>query len=66
MSIEELKFRCRYFCGAFKEWMSNGAIFCKKSLYWNLTVDGKIVEEHVGSFIQFLKWIVTHETFDNL
>ena len=66
MSIDELKFRWHYFWNTFKTWISNGAILCKDPLYWDLWADDERVEWHVGSFWQFIKWIVTHETFDNL
>ena len=66
MSIDELKFRWHYFWNTLKTWISNGAILCKDPLYWDLWADNERVEWHVGSFWQFIKWIVTHETFDNL
>lgn len=66
MSIEELKFRWCYFWDTFKRWLFSGGVFCKDPLYWDLWVNEERVEWYIGSFGQFVKWIVTHETFDNL
>lgn len=59
MSIDELKFRWHYFWNTLKTWISNGAILCKDPLYWDLWADDERVEWHIGSFWQFIKWIVT-------
>lgn len=66
MSRGELKFRWNYFLRTLKLWASHGGPFCRDPLSWDLWADEVRVEYHVGTFGQFVKWIITHETFDNL
>lgn len=74
MSKNELKFRIGYFWYVFKTWMHGelmhktpkGMKVEKHLITYGITVDGIQVEAHEGTFREFLKWIITHDSFDNL
>lgn len=73
MSKTELKFRIEYFWYVFRVWLRGAlkrkpkGVKVKKHLVtYGVIVDGVQIEDHKGTFWEFLKWIVTHDSFDNL
>lgn len=71
MSKNELKFRLEYFWYVFKVWLRDeltykapkGMKIKKHLITYGIVVDGIQVESHEGTFGQFLKWIITHDSF---
>lgn len=74
MNLKELKLRIGCFWYVFKSWMY-GVLTCKAPkgmevqkhlITYGIVVDGIQIERHEGTFVEFVKWIVTHESFYSL
>ena len=74
-SGKELWFWCGYFLYVFKVWMHGvfvnrppkGMKMAKHLITYGIDdADGNHIEYHEGTFWEFVKWIVTHESLDNL
>ena len=37
---------------------------CKRIVSWNITEDNYQIEQCQGTFLEFVKWLVTHESFE--
>lgn len=74
MSKNELRFRWEYFWYVFGVWMRGvlrarppkGMKVKKHLITYGIVIDGIQVESCEGTFWEFVKWIITHESFDNL
>lgn len=74
ISRKELKFRCKYFWYVFRVWLYDvltyktpkERILEKHLITYGFYVEDRLVEYHEGTLWEFVKWIITHESFDNL
>ena len=73
MSMKELIFRVRWLWSAFWDWIYNVVTYrppkgygFKRIISWTLYRDDETIEHYEGTFWEFVKWIFTYETFDNL
>ena len=71
MIIYELQFRCNFFWDVLKMYIQDMRTFkapigyrCKRIVSWNITEDNYQIEQCQGTFLEFVKWLVTHESFE--
>ena len=57
MNIYELQFRCNFFWDVLKMYIQDMRTF-------NITEDNYQIEQCQGTFLEFVKWLVTHESFE--
>ena len=74
ISKNDLKFRWGYFKYVFTTWLHElvtcripkGMVLEKLLITYGVYAEDRLVEYHEGTFLDFVKWLVTHESFDNL